>query len=231
MLGEGDNEIVTVPLVTKAESEKHARTSLQKSKAGVFIMAVAVLVLAIVALVCLVPDGTAEPREPEHEGVTLTEDADTLMQAEQVASGRPKESLDKEPKEGKDNLASAPAADGASEKADFEYLNKEKTTWRRDKLKSKTGQALINAIATGNIDAFASNPYISHEGNCTNIRAKQAAKWAWTSKGTDHEKAVRELMKNSVKSDGTVDVFNLWDKISRHQPLKNQANKEPMPTI
>ncbi len=115
--------------------------------------------------------------------------------------------------------------------ADYAYLNREKTTWRQEMLKSVTSKELVKALRSGDIDGFASNPYFAHEGNCTNMRAALAARYAWAAKGTGAEKAVRNCLKASVKADGTVDVYGLWDKLSRLQPLKVKANKEPMPKV
>ncbi len=212
------------------KEDGRAGSSVFGSKAGVIVGAAAALILLIVALVWLLPGGSDEPKEPEREVTTFSEDPNAIEQAEAEAAKQSEASVQQRVDNAVSQVAPA-ASEGASDKADYDYLNKETKTWQRDRLTSETGKALINAIASGDIDAFASSPYFAKEGNCANTRARKTAEWVWATKGTGHEKAVREIMKNSVKADGTVDLYNLWDNVSRHQPKKDEANKEPMPKL
>lgn len=113
----------------------------------------------------------------------------------------------------------------AAEKADIAYLN-EHSVWSIDKLRSEKYKSLITAFRKGDIQAIASHPYFSTPGTATNKRAVKMLEFLWAVKGTSMEKRNTNKTKELTK-DGTVNIGELIDDLSRYQPA--ETNKAPRP--
>lgn len=113
----------------------------------------------------------------------------------------------------------------AAEKADIAYLN-EHSVWSIDKLRSEKYKSLITALREGDIQAIASHPYFSTPGTATNKRAVKMLEFLWAVKGTSMEKRNTNKTKELTK-DGTVNIGELIDDLSRYQPA--ETNKAPRP--
>ena len=113
----------------------------------------------------------------------------------------------------------------AAEKADIAYLN-EHSVWSIDKLRSEKYKSLITALREGDIQAIASHPYFSTPGTATNKRAVKMLEFLWAVKGTSMEKRNTNKTKELTK-DGTVNIGELIDDLSRSQPA--ETNKAPRP--
>ena len=123
--------------------------------------------------------------------------------------------------------SSTATPDNATEKADVEYLNNNKT-WRKGSLRSEKYKAIFTALEAGDIDALAANEYFAVEGKASNKVAMQIVDLAWKAKGTSHEKNHRRLMREMTEN-GSLDVRKLRDEISKKMPPKNEYNAEPRP--
>lgn len=113
----------------------------------------------------------------------------------------------------------------AAEKADIAYLN-DNSVWSIDKLTSEKYKSLITAFREGDIQAIASHPYFSTPGTATNKRAVKMLEFLWAVKGTSMEKRNTNKTKELTK-DGTVNIGELIDDLSRYQPA--ETNKAPRP--
>lgn len=113
----------------------------------------------------------------------------------------------------------------AAEKADIAYLN-EHSVWSIDKLRSEKYKSLITALREGDIQAIASHPYFSTPGTATNKLAVKMLEFLWAVKGTSMEKRNTNKTKELTK-DGTVNIGELIDDLSRYQPA--ETNKAPRP--
>ena len=161
-----------------------------------------VAILAVVAVVFLLPEGNENEVAPAAE----TE----MTSAEGAAEG----------------AAAAPAPMTAEETADVDYLNNN-AAWVFSKLTSPMGQSLAQAIIDGDLNALANNDYFAVSGRCTNAQANQIVDMAWQAIGSPNERGNSRKMRQGVK-DGSVVLRDLVNSLAKVRPSEN-VNESPRP--
>lgn len=191
------------------------------AKSGYVIGTVLAIAILVIAFIFILPTSDKESSEALVDSVAqptaFTADPEALKEQNAQAPAQPAA-----PQE-----ANQPAAASTpeAEKADIAYLNDNKA-WDSASLKSPKFQALLTAIGNGDIDAIVNNEYFAVKGNSTNRYANDVATWIWQAKGTHQEGKNVEVLKNSLKN-GRVNVYELWESISRYKP--SQPNTAPRP--
>lgn len=113
------------------------------------------------------------------------------------------------------------------EQADAAYLNKE-DRWQKDEIKSQKYQALINAIVTADVDAMVQHEYFKTQGKCTNKFANFAIDFIWKAKGSSMQDRQADILRGYKEKD-MIDVYKLYDDLSRKMPSEDKQNKSPRP--
>lgn len=113
----------------------------------------------------------------------------------------------------------------SEEQTDIAYLNSN-NKWRAADLKSETYRSLITAMARGDIDAMATNPYFSIKGRCSGKEANNMMNYLWKAKGTPNEKRNKQRLKEA-SANNEVDLHMLNSKLAICQP--KEPNTQPRP--
>lgn len=161
-----------------------------------------VAILAVVAVVFLIPEGN---------GYDVAPAAETEMTSEEGAAGQ---------------AAPAPAPMTPEETADVEYLNGN-AAWELAKLSSPMGKALAQAIMDGDLNALANNDYFAVKGRCTNTQATQIVDMTWQAIGSPNERGNSRKLRQGVK-DGSVVLRDLVNSLAKVRPSEN-VNNNPRP--
>ncbi|MDE5800413.1 MAG: hypothetical protein K2H74_05265 [Paramuribaculum sp.] len=111
------------------------------------------------------------------------------------------------------------------EQTDIAYLNSN-SKWRASDLKSETYRSLITAMAKGDIDAMARNPYFSIKGRCSNKDANTMMDYLWKAKGSFTEKRNKQRLKE-LSANNEVDLKMLNSKLALCRP--KEPNETPRP--
>lgn len=194
----------TTPGYEQAEEEDDDDTHERpyRRKAMMWLGIGIVAILAVVAVVFLLPEGNENEVAPA---------ADTEMTS---AEGAP------------DGAAAAPAPMTAEETADVEYLNNN-AAWVFSKLTSPMGQSLAQAIIDGDLNALANNDYFAVAGRCTNAQANQIVDMTWQAIGSPNERGNSRKLRQGVK-DGSVVLRDLVNSLAKVRPSEN-VNESPRP--
>lgn len=207
----------TVPVVaTESDTERirEAEDEVAKSRKrrNLLLAAAAAVVVLVVVLVFFIPLGKTVGSDAD-DMPAMVENTDSVAPAADAAPAAAPEA------------AAAPQASTLG--ADAEYLNSNRQ-WAVSALSSPAGNALMNAIAEGDVDAIARNEYFI-SGVCSNSRARKALELMWRGKtGPTRGSIARELKKAAAS--GTIDLDKLVDRLARVQPQAVDANTLPLPT-
>ncbi len=188
-------------------------------KLGYIVGAVLALLVLILAFVFILPGGSKADDDMAANDSTFSADQDALVQTIEPQSS--------EPAAAAPAATETPAASSATdEAADIKYLNDNDKSWDLSQLKSPKYKALADALRAGDINALASNEYFA-ASQCSGKYAREIVTWAWESQGSPQEGKNREALRDAVKGD-KVNLFELWDKISRYKPSEKYS--QPLPS-
>jgi len=187
---------------TEEEDDDDTHERPYRRKAMMWLGIGIVAILAVVAVVFMLPEGNENEVAPAAE----TE----MTSAEGAAEG----------------AAAAPAPMTAEETADVEYLNNN-AAWVFSKLTSPMGQSLAQAIIDGDLNALANNDYFAVAGRCTNAQANQIVDMTWQAIGSPNERGNSRKLRQGVK-DGSVVLRDLVNSLAKVRPSEN-VNESPRP--
>ncbi len=218
---ETETESDTVQSDTTTPTRHRRTVNQRRNLPGIILTVVAVLIVLAAAIYYLMPgwfSSVSSPAAvPDSISVAATDTITAVVPAEQ--SSEPQVEPEQVP-------AQAPATAAALSQEDIAYLNSS-SVWQRDSLRSADGQALYDAIVSGNIEQVVRNPYFMDKGTATNREAIRLADLIWASFGAStqrsNEKVMREL--SDAKS---IDLHKLYDKLARYR--SPQPNTTPRPS-
>lgn len=121
----------------------------------------------------------------------------------------------------------APTPMTPEEQADADYLNGS-ATWDLNRLTSPMGQALAEAMRSGNLEALANNDYFAVNGRCTNSQANQIADMAWRAIGSPSEKGNSQRLRRAANATGDISLHELINSMAKARPSE-RPNDRPRP--
>lgn len=186
------------------EDDDDAHSRPYRRKAMMWLGIGAVIIVAVIAAVFLIPEGEELDATPAAETVMTQGEGDGAQ------------------------VAVAPVAPMTPEEsADTEYLNGN-AAWELAKLKSPMGQGLAKAITDGDLEALANNDYFAVAGRCTNEQARQIVEMAWKAIGSPNERGNARKMRQGSQN-GSVVLRDLVNSLAKVRPSEN-LNERPMPS-